>query len=165
MTRIVPRSLTFDELHVGEEWESPGRTVTETDVVIFAGLSGDYNALHCNSMEAGKGPFGRRVAHGMLGMSIATGLASTSPRVQTLAFLEVREWKFLLPIHFGDTILVVSRVLDLEPQARGRRGIVTWSRQVLNQDGKLVQEGRTRTLVKGEGRPERPRDADADAPT
>ncbi|WP_165220852.1 MaoC/PaaZ C-terminal domain-containing protein [Aquisphaera insulae] len=153
MARIITEPLTVEQLSVGDEWQSPGRTVTETDVVIFAGLSGDYNALHCNHIEAGKGPFGRRVAHGLLGMAIATGLASQAPRVQTLAFLGIQDWRFLLPVHFGDTILVVSRVAGIEIQARGRRGIVTWNRQVLNQEGKVVQEGQTRTLVKGKERP------------
>ncbi|MGC8639305.1 MAG: MaoC/PaaZ C-terminal domain-containing protein [Isosphaeraceae bacterium] len=141
--------LTFDDLTVGDEWETPGRTVTETDVVLFAGISGDYNPLHCNHNMASKGPFGRPVAHGLLGLAIATGLLSTAPRIDTLAFLSILEWRFILPIAFGDTISVVSRVEALEVQARGRRGVVTWHRQIKNQDGRVVQEGKTQTLVRG----------------
>jgi acyl dehydratase len=148
VTRHALDVLAFDDLTLGDEWESSGRTVTETDVVLFAGLSGDYNPLHSNHRIADKGPFGRPVAHGLLGLTIATGLISTSPRVDTLAFLAILEWRFLLPIAFGDTITVVSRVEGLKPEARGRRGIVTWHRQIVNQDGKVVQQGKTQTLVR-----------------
>lgn len=149
MTRHSLDVLAFDDLVLGDEWESPGRTVTETDVVLFAGLSGDYNPLHSNHEQSKNGPFGRPVAHGLLGLAMATGLISHAPRVETLAFLAILEWRFLLPIVFGDTVKVISRVEALEPQARGRRGIVTWHRQILNQNGQVVQEGRTQTLIRG----------------
>ena len=74
------------------------------------------------------------MAHGILGLAIATGLISHAPRVDTMAFLAILEWRFLLPIVFGDTIKVISRIEALEPQARGRRGIVTWHRHILNQN-------------------------------
>jgi 3-hydroxybutyryl-CoA dehydratase len=140
---------SFDDLTVGDEWESPRRTVTETDVVLFAGLSGDYNPLHVDHSSAQSNPFGRPVAHGLLGLAIATGLMSQAPRVDTLAFLAILEWKFHRPIVFGDTIHALSVIESLQPQANGRRGIVTWHRKILNQDGHLVQEGRTQTLVRG----------------
>ena len=133
---------------IGDEWESPRRTVTETDVVLFAGLSGDFNPLHVDHSSAQSNPFGRPVAHGLLGLAIATGLMSQAPRVDTLAFLAILEWKFHRPIVFGDTIHALSAVESLQPQAKGRRGIVTWHRKILNQNGHLVQEGRTQTLVR-----------------
>jgi 3-hydroxybutyryl-CoA dehydratase len=139
---------SFDDLVIGDEWESPRRTVTETDVVLFAGVSGDFNPLHVDHSSAGGNPFGRPVAHGLLGLAIATGLMSQAPRVDTLAFLTILDWKFHRPIMFGDTIHALSAVLSLEPQARGRRGIVTWQRKIFNQNGHLVQEGRTQTLVR-----------------
>jgi len=140
--------LGFDDLEVGDEWESPARTVTETDIVLFAGLSGDHNPLHSDYELAKTGPFGRPVAHGLLTLAIATGLYSHAPRVDTLAFLAILEWKFLLPVVFGDTIKVVSRVVAIDPQARGRRGVVTWQRQIFNQNMQIVQEGRTQTLIR-----------------
>jgi len=139
----------FDDLVVGDEWESPRRTVTEADVVGFAGLSGDFNPLHVDYSSQVGNPFGRPVAHGLLGLAIATGLASQAPRVDTLAFLAILEWRFHRPIFFGDTIYVVSTILGLESSAGGRRGVVTWRRTIFNQDGHLVQEGRTQTLVRG----------------
>jgi 3-hydroxybutyryl-CoA dehydratase len=148
VTRQSWSVVTFDDLSVGDEWESPRRTVTETDVVIFAGLSGDFNPLHVDHNSSQRGPFGRPVAHGLLGMAIATGLITQAPRVDTMAFLAILEWRFLRPIAFGDTIHAISKVESLEPQVNGRRGLVTWQRRVFNQDGILVQEGRTQTLVR-----------------
>jgi acyl dehydratase len=142
-------TLHFEDLAVGDEWESPRRTITEADVAAFAGLSGDFNPLHMDHESAAAGPFGRPVAHGLLGLSVVSGLGSQAPRVETLAFLEIAEWRFLEPIGFGDTVHVLTRVEGIEPKARGRRAIVTWHRQLINQHGKVVQEGRTRTLVRG----------------
>jgi 3-hydroxybutyryl-CoA dehydratase len=149
VTRHVVPSLAFDDLAVGDEWESPGRTVTEADVVGFAGLSGDFNPLHMDHEAARTGPFGKPVAHGLLGLAICSGLSSHSPRVDTMAFLEIIEWKFLRPIVFGDTIRVITRVVALEPRARGRRGIVTWHRRIVDQQGTTLQEGKTQTMVRG----------------
>jgi 3-hydroxybutyryl-CoA dehydratase len=152
VTRQSCLILAFNDLAVGDEWESGRRTVTETDVVLFAGLSGDFNPLHVDHASSQTGPFGRPVAHGLLGMSIATGLISQAPRVDTIAFLAILEWKFLQPIAFGDTIHAVSKVESLTPHANGRRGVVTWYRRIFNQDARLVQEGRTQTLVRARSR-------------
>src|SRR3954466_12440989 len=135
--------LTFDELTPGDEWESPARTVTESDVVAFAGISGDFNPIHVDHETARANAFGRPVAHGLLGLSIASGLASHAPRVDTLAFVEIVEWKFLQPIAFGDTVRGLTRVESIQPKARGRRALVTWVRRLVNQHGVAVQEGRT----------------------
>ena len=149
MARRFCDVLALEDLVVGDEWESPGRTITETDVVLFAGLSGDFNPLHCNHQLSEQGPFGKPIAHGLLVLAIAIGLSSNSPRVDTLAFLAILEWRFLLPVVFGDTLKVISRVEALDPQARGRRGVVTWHRQIVNQNGQIVQQGRTQTMVRG----------------
>jgi acyl dehydratase len=140
--------LSFDELVVGDEWESPRRTLTQTDVVLFAGLSGDFNPIHMDHSAAEHGAFGRPIAHGLLGLAMASGLLSQAPRVDTLAFLAILEWRFHHPIFPGDTIHGISRVEALEPRGNGRRGLVTWYRGIFNQDGKLVQDGRTQTIVR-----------------
>lgn len=139
----------YDDLQVGDEWESPARTVTEADVVAFAGLSGDFNAIHVDHESARLGAFGRPVAHGLLGLAIVSGLSSHSPRVATLAFMAIERWSFLKPIGFGDTVRVLTRVDSITPKARGRRAEVIWTRRLVNQAGDTVQEGQTRTLVKG----------------
>ena len=148
MPRHLTTALGFQDLQVGDEWVSPARTVTEADVVAFAGISGDFNAIHMDHETARQGTFRAPVAHGLLGLAMASGLASNAPRVDTLAFLGILHWNFTLPILFGDTIHVVSRVLALDPRARGRRGVVTWHRELVNQRGETVQEGRTQTLVR-----------------
>jgi acyl dehydratase len=148
VTRHTWSTLSFNDLIVGDEWESPRRTITQADVVLFAGLSGDYNPIHMDHDAAGCGPFGRPVAHGLLGLAIASGLMSQFPRVDTIAFLAILEWRFHHPILFGDTIHGVSRVEALEPSGNGRRGVVTWTRRIFNQEDRIVQEGRTQTLVR-----------------
>lgn len=155
MPRHEPPLLMLQDLAPGDEWESPARTVTEADVVNFAGLSGDFNALHMDHETARSLPFQRPVAHGLLGLAMASGLAANAPRVRTLAFLAILEWNFVQPIFFGDTIRVVSLVESVESRARGRRGVVTWSRKLLNQNGQTVQHGKTQTLVEGRMGPER----------
>jgi 3-hydroxybutyryl-CoA dehydratase len=149
-------TLFYEDLKPGDEWESPARTVTESDVVAFAGLSGDFNPIHVDHHASRKGAFGRPVAHGLLGLSIASGLASQAPRVGTIAFLSIEHWQFLQPIAFGDTVHVVTRVESVQPRARGRRAVITWKRTLLNQDGIAIQEGTTKTLVKGRAFSENP---------
>lgn len=145
-----PPSLGFADLVVGGQWLTPGRTVGQAEVGMFAALSGDFNPLHVDHQWAARGPYGRPVAHGLLGLAIASGLASQCPRVATLAFLGIVDWTFVRPIFLDDTLRVLSRVDGLEPRGRGKRGLVTWHRQLLNQEDQVVQEGLLKSLV-GEG--------------
>lgn len=138
--------LYYEDLQVGQRWISPARTVTETDVVQFAGLTGDFTPLHVDHEFARQTPFGRPIAHGLLGLSMMAGLSSTCPWVQTAALLEVRGWKFLKPIFFGDTIHVETEIAACEPSGR-RRGRVIWIRRLRNQHGEVLQEGELVTLV------------------
>lgn len=141
--------LFFDDVEVGQQWESAGRTVTEADIVNFAGLSGDFNPIHVDHEHARNTPFGRPIAHGLLVWSISSGLVIGAPPMRTLAFLSIRDWHFKEPVFPGDTIHVRATVLEKEERARGRRGVITWQRQIINQDGTVVQEGITQTLVEG----------------
>lgn len=143
--------LYFDDLAIGQEWESQGRTVTEADVVNFAGLSGDFNPIHMDQEFAQATPFGKRIAHGLLIWAIGSGLSLQAPPMRTLAFLSVREWNFKEPVFIGDTIKTRSKVLEKVDRARGRRGVITWQRHIVNQSGKIVQGGVTLTLVEGRG--------------
>jgi acyl dehydratase len=142
-----PESRYFDEIQVGEEYFSPGRTVTETDIVIFAGLSGDYNVLHTDAEFMKSSIFGERIAHGLLGLSISSGLLSRGmPPLAIIAFLEIR-WKFKGPIKIGDTIKVRAKVVQKKETSKPDRGIITVQRQILNQRGEVVQEGETELMV------------------
>jgi acyl dehydratase len=137
----------FEDIEVGEEYESPGRTVTETDIVLFAGLSGDYNVLHTDAEFMKKSIFGERIAHGLLGLAIQSGLFyRAGPAYATLAFLGLR-WKFKAPIKIGDTIRVRARVTAKRETSKPDRGIVVVERQVLNQRDEVVQEGETELMV------------------
>jgi 3-hydroxybutyryl-CoA dehydratase len=141
--------LFFDDVEVGQEWESLGRTLTETDIVNFAGLSGDFNPIHIDHEFARTTPFRRPIAHGLLVFSLASGLGLYSPPMRTLAFLGIREWNFREPVFPGDTVHMLSKILAREVRGRGRRGVITWQRQIINQERKVVQEGVTVTLVQG----------------
>lgn len=143
--------LFFEDVEVGQEWESLGRTITETDIVNFAGLSGDFNPIHMDHDFARGTPFRRPIAHGLLIFSISSGLGLFCPPMRTLAFMEIREWHFRGPVFVGDTLRLVSKVLNKSVRGRGRRGEITWQRQLLNQERKVVQEGVTITLVEGRG--------------
>src|SRR5688572_28476482 len=135
--------LYFDDVEVGQEWDSLGRTVTETDIVNFAGLSGDFNPIHIDHEFAKTTAFRKPIAHGLLVLSIGSGLGLMCPPMRTLAFLAIREWTFKEPVFVGDTIRLHARVLEKQERARGRRGVVTWQRSLVNQNGKVVQEGIT----------------------
>src|SRR5262245_14776316 len=96
---LVENQLYFDDVEVGQEWESTGRTVTESDVVNFAGLSGDFNPIHMDHEFAKTTPFRRPIAHGLLILSMGSGLGVHSPPVRTIAFLQVREWNLKEPVY------------------------------------------------------------------
>jgi 3-hydroxybutyryl-CoA dehydratase len=146
---FTAQHLYFDDVEVGQQWESLGRTITETDIVNFAGLSGDFNPIHIDHEFAKTTPFRRPIAQGLLVFSVASGLGLFSPPMRTMAILNIKEWQFAGPIFIGDTIHVRSVVLSKEVRARGRRGEITWRRLILNQEDKVVQEGVTVTLVQG----------------
>lgn len=142
-------ALHFEEFEVGHEWTTQGRTVTEADVVAFAALSGDTNPLHVDAQFARTTPFGERIAHGVLGLSIVTGLISKLGIIEgtTIAFLGL-EWSFRAPILFGDTITVRSRVSDKRETSKPDRGIVSFSVELVNQRGEVVQEGKQTLLMR-----------------
>jgi 3-hydroxybutyryl-CoA dehydratase len=141
--------LYFDDVEVGQQWESLGRTVTEADIVNFAGFSGDFNPIHMDHQFARSTPFRRPIAHGMCIFSMATGLGLYSPPMRTVAFLGIKEWQFKEPVYIGDTIRVRGMLLSKEVRSRGRRAVLTWQKQIVNQDSKVVQEGIAQTLVMG----------------
>jgi acyl dehydratase len=148
---FTPAHLYFDDVAVGQEWTTLGRTITETDVVNFAGVSGDYNPIHVDHQFAATTPYRKPIAHGLLVFSIGSGLSVQCPMIRTQAFTTVREWHFRAPVFAGDTIRMVSKVLEKNLRGRGRRGEIVWQRTIVNQDGKVVQEGVLVTLV--EARP------------
>jgi acyl dehydratase len=145
----IRRGLFFEEFALGDSMTSPARTITETDIVAFAALSGDWTAIHTDAEYAAKGNFGERVAHGLLALSIASGLAVRLGFIEdtAIAFREL-EWKFSLPIKIGDTIHIRAEVIEKKALPRLGGGIVTLDVAVLNQRNEVTQRGAWKMLVK-----------------
>ena len=151
MASMADERRCFEEIEVGEEYESPGRTVTETDIVLFAGLSGDYYVLHTNAEFMKTSIFGERIAHGLLVLAIQSGLFSRATQpYATLAFVGLR-WKFKGPIKIGDTVRLRARVSAKQDDGKPDRGLITVQRSVVNQRDEVVQEGETDLLVEKRG--------------
>jgi 3-hydroxybutyryl-CoA dehydratase len=131
-------SQYFEDFTVGNVNTSRTRTVTEADIVNFAGLSGDFVELHMSETYAAKGPFGKRIAHGALVFSISTGLSVQMDQITdtVIAFYGMDKLRFTHPVFIGDTIHVTKKVLSKDQKDAG--GVVTFETSVLNQDGKLV---------------------------
>jgi acyl dehydratase len=137
----------FEEIEVGESYESPGRTVTESDTDLFAGLSGDYTVIHTDAEFMKHSIFGERIAHGLLGLAIQAGLFTRATQAYaTIAFLSLR-WKFKGPIKIGDTIRLRATVSAKRETEKPDRGVVTVERTVLNQRDEVVQQGETEVMV------------------
>ena len=139
--------VCFEDLQVGDEYQSPGRTVTEADIVIFAGLSGDYNVLHTDAEHMKASVFGERIAHGLLGLSIQQGLLGRSMPERSDERLVGLKWKFRGPIKIGDTLEVRARIATKKNADEPGWGVIVMERQILNQRGEVVQEGETEHLV------------------
>lgn len=140
------KPLYFEDLEVGRRSVSSRRTVTEADIVHFAGLSGDFNPLHMDEEFAKTTIFGKRIAHGLLGLSISSGLQSAEPPWLVMAFMGL-DWKFTKPVFIGDTVHCVSEV-KRRKEGGADRGIVMLERKLINQDEEVVQEGTFTLLVK-----------------
>lgn len=138
-----PQGKYWDDLQVGNVYESAARTITETDVVLFAGLSGDFNPLHTDELFAQTTPFGKRIAHGMLIAGIATGLVNQARLCEgtTIALMGM-ELKWVGPVMPGDTIRAKVTVAEQKETKRPDRGVSVLDVTVVNQDGKPCMESR-----------------------
>ncbi|GJM41277.1 MAG: MaoC family dehydratase [Ardenticatenaceae bacterium] len=146
-----PRGSYFEQFKVGQQMVTAARTITETDIVRFAGLTGDYNQIHTDAEYAAKDTFGQRVAHGMLVQSIATGLAVQSGIIEgtVLAFRE-QTAKFSLPVFIGDTVHVELKITMTKALPRLGGGNINMKYAVYNQHGKAVQRGDWVMLIKSQ---------------
>lgn len=156
-TEISPRSLTtpifhFEDLSVGMEFVSAGRSITEADIVAFAGLSGDYNELHTNREFAANTVHGERIAHGLLLLAILSGLSTRISLMMALGEAIVGlinlECRFKRPAKIGDTLRVRLTVADLKRTSKGDTGIVTFHRNAINQRNEVVLESIWKLLIK-----------------
>jgi acyl dehydratase len=147
-TPSAPRGRYFEEFSVGERIATAGRTITEADLVNFGALTWDFNSIHTDAVYSAGVGFGQRVAHGALGFAYAIGLMVRTGVMEgtVLAFREVLEWKFSLPIVIGDTIHAEMEVEGTKPMPRLGGGTVTILVKVLNQRQETVMRGRLQVL-------------------
>jgi acyl dehydratase len=143
------RGKCIEDFEVGQVDESRARTITETDVVTFSWLSGDVNPMHTDAVHSAKSPIGQRIAHGALGLSIATGLSASLGQLEgtAIAALGVDEWRFLKPILFNDTIRLRATIVSARPTSKPDRGVLVRRMDLLNQRDELVQTGVMTTMV------------------
>lgn len=141
--------LYFEEFSVGQKIASVGRTVTEGDIMSFAGLTGDYNQIHTDAAFAAGTQFGQRIAHGLLGLSIAVGLLMRTGVLEgtVLAFREIVEWKFVKPVFIGDTLRVEMEVKELKAMPRIGGGQALVALDVKNQKDETLMRGTLTVLV------------------
>ncbi|MGX5802659.1 MaoC/PaaZ C-terminal domain-containing protein [Bradyrhizobium sp. Arg314] len=139
---LGPNALFFDDIQVGQEWLTPRRTTTETDIVMFAALTGDYNPIHTDEIYARATPFGGRILHGPAVFAIATGLEFRLGLKEgtAIAFLGMT-WDLKTPVKIGDTIHVYQRVESVRPTSHPSRGIVNFWVEVRNQREEICQQG------------------------
>lgn len=148
----------YEDIIVGDGCISVGRTITEADIVNFAGISGDFNTIHTDAEYAKTSIAGQRLAHGMLVMAIASGLFTRTAynlaiTATLTAMTEIRAWKFQKPVLIGDTVRVQMEVIEkTDPKPESKSGKAVFRRSVLNQRDEVVQVGETVMLIKKRGK-------------
>jgi acyl dehydratase len=146
-----PQGLYFEEFEIGDQVESLGRTITETDVVNFASLSGDWNLIHTDAEYCKGEMFGQRVAHGLLILSVASGQAVRLGFMEdTVMAFRGLEWKFSKPVFINDTIRLRVTVEETKAMRRLGGGLVNFKMEVINQNDEICQRGTWEILCKGQ---------------
>lgn len=138
----------FEHFELNETWRSRGRTVTESDIVMFSAFSGDWFPLHTDKEYAENTLFKQRIAHGLLVLSASTGLLTMDPDV-VVAFYGIEKLRFVQPTFINDTIHVELEVIDLQDKGKGT-GVVTFKQNIVKQTGELVVSAKLKLLVNKE---------------
>lgn len=148
--QIKSRGLYWEDFEVGQTLVTPKRTITSTDIVNFACLSGDFNEVHTNFEYCKSTQFGEPIAHGPLVYAIMGGLqyASGVNDGTLLALLQVDKWRMLAPVKHGDTLHMEATVLEKKESSKPDRGVVKFKRRFVKHDGTAVQEMETTILYK-----------------
>jgi 3-hydroxybutyryl-CoA dehydratase len=144
--------LYFEEFELGQKVISLGRTVSEADILAFAGLSGDFNTIHTDAVYAATTPFGARIAHGLLILAIVSGLSVRTGVMEgtVIAFREILDWKFSQPVFIGDTIHAIMEVIEKKPLPRLNGGAITFDIDVRNQKDATVMRGKWLVLIQSQ---------------
>jgi acyl dehydratase len=143
-------ALYYDDLAVGDRFTTPSRTVTETDLTMFAMLSADWNQIHTDVEFARDTAYGQRVVHGLLGLSLLTGLMDRAGTFSgsAIAMLGIRDWRFVAPVFVGDTLHGLIEIVSMRKTSEGDRGIVDRKLSLINQRDEVVQDGHIATLLR-----------------
>ena len=149
---VSDHQIHFEDLIIGMEYTSAARTITEADIVSFAGLSGDFNPLHIDREFAAKTTHGERIAHGLLVLSIISGLSTRTALMigladQMIGLLNL-DCRFKKATKIGDTIHAHLKIADLRRTSKGGTGVLTLNRQAINQKGDVVMESVWTLLVR-----------------
>ena len=141
--------LYFEEFTVGQSIKTAGRTISEDAIFSFAGLTGDFNQIHTDAAFASKTKFGQRIAHGLLGMSVAVGLIMQTGLLEgtVLAFREIQEWRFVKPFFIGDTVHAVLTIAETKALPRIGGGSLIASVEARNQNDEVCQKGTLNLLM------------------
>lgn len=138
------QTIYWDDLNMGDRFVTSGRTVTEADIVNFAGLSADYNSLHIDAEFASKSPHGQRLAHGLLVLAVVSGLTTRHPITKlmekAIIGLAGLQCRWVRPTFIGDTLHVVVEVTTKDAGKKPGRGSLTLTRTAVNQRGETVME-------------------------
>lgn len=140
----------YEDFEVGDTFVTPRRTITETDLINFAGLSGDFNPIHTDHVYAADSPYGQPVVYGLLILSIVTGLTARLGIFDgtIIAMLGVDNWRFVGPVLVGDTIHVRMTIQDKRETSHAGRGILVRGYEVLNQRDDVVQTGAMTLMIR-----------------
>jgi len=141
--------LYYEDFEEGMTFTTPGRTITETDLVLFTGISGDLSELHTNEEFAKTTVFGQRLCHGMLGVSVVTGLMTRSGVFErVIAMLGINNWKFLKPLFVGDTVHVRFQITEKRlSNSNPKAGIIGRYYELINQNNEVIQKGEIPAMV------------------
>ena len=141
--------LYFEDFSIGQKITTVGRTVAESDIMTFAGLTGDYNQIHTDAHFAAGTQFGQRIAHGLLGMSISVGLLMRTGVLEgtVIAFREIVEWKFVKPVFIGDTLHAVMEIKEKKAMRRIGGGLASAAVEVMNSQDEVLMKGTLSLLI------------------
>jgi acyl dehydratase len=143
-------TLYFEDFHVGQVFETRSRSISEADIVMFSGWSWDTNPVHTDAVSAAGGPFGQRIAHGVLGLSVAMGLVAGTGVFEgsSIALLGIDDWRFVAPMHIGDTVKCRVEITATRLTSTQDRGVLHRRLTLLNQSDETVQAGDIGLMVK-----------------
>ncbi len=150
MVEYKPKGLFFEDFEVGQEFATTRRTITDSDIINFACLTGDFNPIHIDDVTAAEGPFKKRIAHGMLGVAIMNGQMNQLGIFEGTTIAKAEDTnRYKAPIFIGDTVSTVIKIVEVKPSSKGGKGTVFADTYLINQRGEVVTQSSNVILIKG----------------